>query len=131
MDKMKVISHILLLFDIKHMLFFLRGQLSNLDKLDKIAKVNIRRGLVMFLSLPSSLPQPPFQTLFCLVNPSPECSVTVQRDKTTPSPPEAGLLRCLTGSGKLHSCAPENNYTALKICRMNLVSTVCFDDQIC
>lgn len=41
MDKMKVISHILLLFDIKHMLFFLRGQLSNLDKLDKIAKVNI------------------------------------------------------------------------------------------
>lgn len=51
MDKMKVISHILLLFDIKHMLFFLRGQLSNLDKLDKIAKVNIGRGFVMLLSL--------------------------------------------------------------------------------
>lgn len=31
--------------------FFLRGQLSNLDKLDKIAKVNTGRGLVMFLSL--------------------------------------------------------------------------------
>lgn len=51
MDKMKVISHILLLFDVKHMLFFLRGQLSNLDKLDKIAKVNTGRGFVMFLSL--------------------------------------------------------------------------------
>lgn len=48
---MKVISHILLLFDIKHMLFFQKGQLSNLDKLGKIAKVNTRRGLVMFLSL--------------------------------------------------------------------------------
>lgn len=77
MVKMKVISHILLLFDIKHMLFFLRGQLSNLDKLDKIAKVNIGRGLVMFLSLSFSFPQSHFQTLFCLVNPLPEFSVTV------------------------------------------------------
>lgn len=59
MDKMKVISHILLLFDIKHMLFFFfrqRGQLSNLDKLGQIAKVNTRRGLVMLLSLPFSFP---------------------------------------------------------------------------
>lgn len=57
MDKMKVISHILLLFDVKHMLFFRqRGQLSNLDKLGQIAKVNTRRGLVMLLSLPFSFP---------------------------------------------------------------------------
>lgn len=77
MDKMKVISHILLLFDIKHMLFFLRGQLSNLDKLDKIAKVNTGRGLVMFLSLSFSFPQSHSQTLFYLVNPLPEFSVTV------------------------------------------------------
>lgn len=59
MDKMKVISHILLLFDVKHMPFFFffhqRGQLSNLDKLDQIAKVNTRRGLVMLLSLPFSV----------------------------------------------------------------------------
>ena len=74
---MKVISHILLLFDIKHMLFFLRGQLSNLDKLDKIAKVNIGRGLVMFLSLSFTFPQSHSQTMFCLVNPLPEFSVTV------------------------------------------------------
>lgn len=57
--------------------FFLRGQLSNLDKLDKIAKVNTGRGLVMFLSLAFSFPQSRFQTLFCLVNPLPEFSVMV------------------------------------------------------
>lgn len=55
MDKMKVISHILLRFDVKHMLFLFffflrqRGQLSNLDKLGQIAKVNTRRGLVTSL----------------------------------------------------------------------------------
>lgn len=59
-----MISHILLLFDVKHMLFFffflLRGQLSNLDKLDKIAKVNTGRGLVMFFSLSFSFPRSRF-----------------------------------------------------------------------
>lgn len=74
---MKVISHILLLFDKKHMLFFQRGQLSNLDKLDKIAKVNRGRVLVMFLSLSFTFPQSHSQTLFCLVNSLPEFSVTV------------------------------------------------------
>jgi len=33
-----------------------RGQRSNLDKLDEIAKVNTARGLVMFLSLSFSFP---------------------------------------------------------------------------
>ena len=66
---MKVISHISLLFDIKHMLFFFfffflrqRGQLSNLDKLGQIAKVNTLRGLILLLSLPFSFPS--FETLF-------------------------------------------------------------------
>lgn len=67
MDGMKVISHILLLFDVKHMPFFFffffffspRGQLSNLDKLGEIAKVNTRRGLVMFPSLPFFSPLRP------------------------------------------------------------------------
>lgn len=77
MDKMKVISHILLLFDVKHMLFFRRGQLSNLDKLGKIAKVNMRKGLVVFHSLPFSFLRSHLQTLFGLVNPLPGFSVTV------------------------------------------------------
>lgn len=77
MDKIKVISHILLLFDVKHMLFFRRGQLSNLDKLGKIAKINTRKGLVVFRSLPFSSLCSHLQTLFCLVNPLPGFSVTV------------------------------------------------------
>lgn len=78
MHKMKVISHILLLFDVKHMLFFRRGQLSNLDKLAKIAKVNTGRGPVMFLSLSFSFPLSHFLSLFCFVNHLPEFSVTVR-----------------------------------------------------
>lgn len=96
-------------------LLLLRGQQSNLDKLDKIAKVNIGRGLVMFLSLPfSSPPQSLFQTLFCLVNPLPGFSVKVQWDKTTPPGLSGAGLRygvwrhCRPPSQlKLHSLALE------------------------
>lgn len=57
--------------------FFRRGQLSNLDKLGKIAKINTRKGLVVFRSLPFSSLCSHLQTLFCLVNPLPGFSVTV------------------------------------------------------
>lgn len=56
-------------FDIRHLLFF-RGQLSNLDKLDKIAKLNTREFLQCFKKV--FFPLPRFRPLFCLVNPLPK-----------------------------------------------------------
>lgn len=94
--------------------FFLRGQQSNLDKLDKIAKVNTGRGLVMFLSLSFSFPQ----TLFCLVNPLPGFSVTVKMSPSGLSGGRAVLcvwLNCHPMSQhKLHSFAPDRTWTATK-----------------
>lgn len=64
-------SYFAAFFDIRHMLFF-RGQLSNLDKLDKIAKLNTREFLQCFKKQLFFFPLPRFRPLFCLVNPLPK-----------------------------------------------------------
>lgn len=75
---MKVISHILLLFDVKHMLFFSKRSAKQFRQIGQncIGKHRERSRNVFFtlFFFPLGLI---FQTLFCLVNPLPEFSVTV------------------------------------------------------